>query len=143
FFTVLGRGRPVVVSFGRWFEVAHAAFEIDLLLDPASLLFAGLTVAISGVVAAFCHTYLHREPGYQRYFLLLSVLVLGMLLVVLGGTVEVVFSGWELLGLSSALLVAFFHDRPAPVHNALRVFIIYRIGDAAMVSAALLVHHYL
>ena len=51
------------------------------------------------------------------------------------------FSGWEILGISSALLVAFFHERAAPLHNALRVFSVYRIGDAAMLSAAIVVHH--
>ena len=53
--------------------------------------------------------------------------------------VEVLFIGWELVGLSSALLVGFFHERPAPVSNALRVFSVYRISDTAMLSAAVLV----
>src|SRR5262249_30754729 len=55
--------------------------------------------------------------------------------------VEVLFIGWEFVGLSSALLVAFFHDRPAAVGNALRVFSVYRISDAAMLSAAVLLRH--
>jgi NAD(P)H-quinone oxidoreductase subunit 5 len=61
--------------------------------------------------------------------------------VALAGNVEVLFVGWESVGLSSALLVAFFHERPAPVANALRVFTVYRISDAAMLSAAVLLHH--
>src|SRR5437764_554344 len=65
----------------------------------------------------------------------------GMLLVALAGNVEVLFIGWEFVGLSSALLIAFFHERPAPVANALRVFSVYRISDAAMLSAAVLLHH--
>jgi NAD(P)H-quinone oxidoreductase subunit 5 len=67
--------------------------------------------------------------------------VSGMLLVALAGNVEVLFIGWECVGLSSALLVGFFHERPAPVSNALRVFAVYRISDAAMLSAAVLLHH--
>jgi NAD(P)H-quinone oxidoreductase subunit 5 len=50
--------------------------------------------------------------------------------------------GWELLGLSSALLVGYFHERRAPVQNALRVFGVYRASDAAMLSAAVLLHHF-
>ena len=49
--------------------------------------------------------------------------------------------GWEFVGLSSALLVGFFHERPAPVANALRVLSVYRISDAAMLSAAVLLRH--
>jgi NADH-quinone oxidoreductase subunit L len=130
-----------LVSLGRWFEVGHTAFELDLLVDPLGLTFVILTVAVGGVVAAFAHRYLHREPGYHRFFLLFCLFVGGMLLVVLAGTMEVLFAGWELIGIGSALLIAFFHERPAPVHNALRVAVLYRVGDAAMLSAAVLVHH--
>jgi NAD(P)H-quinone oxidoreductase subunit 5 len=68
--------------------------------------------------------------------------VTGMLLVALAGNVEVLFIGWEFVGLSSALLVAFFHERPAPVSNALRVLSVYRISDAAMFTAAVLLRHF-
>ncbi len=136
-------GRSVVVAPGTFFAVPHASFQVELLVDPLSSWFAGLTAAISGVVAAFSHRYLHREPGYNRFFVLLSVLVLGMLLVVLAGSIEVLVAGWELLGISSVLLVAFFQRRALSVENALRVWVVYRLGDAAMLSAAVLVHHYL
>jgi NAD(P)H-quinone oxidoreductase subunit 5 len=114
---------------------------IEFLVDRLSLAFAALSAAIAGVVSAFSNRYLHREPGYNRYFVLLAMFVTGILLVALAGNVEVLFIGWELVGLSSALLVAFFHERPAPVSNALRVFSIYRISDAAMLSAAVLLRH--
>ncbi|MCZ7686548.1 MAG: proton-conducting transporter membrane subunit [Sandaracinaceae bacterium] len=94
------------------------------------------------MVSAFSLRYLHREPGFNRYFLLFAVFVLGITLVALAGSVEVLFAGWELLGLSSALLVGFFHERRAPVVSALRVFAVYRVSDAAMLAAAVLVHHW-
>jgi NADH-quinone oxidoreductase subunit L len=72
---------------------------------------------------------------------LLAMFVTGMLLVALAGNVTVLFVGWELVGLSSALLVAFFQERPAAVANAFRVLSIYRISDAAMLSAAVLLRH--
>ena len=92
-------------------------------------------------MSAFSNRYLHREPGYNRYFVLLAMFVTGMLLVALAGNVAVLFIGWELVGLSSALLVAFFHERPAAVSNAFRVLSVYRISDAAMLSAAVLLRH--
>jgi len=64
-----------------------------------------------------------------------------MLLVALAGNVVVLFVGWELVGLSSALLVAFFHERPAAVSNAFQVLSVYRISDAALLSAAVLLRH--
>jgi NAD(P)H-quinone oxidoreductase subunit 5 len=72
---------------------------------------------------------------------LLALFVTGMLLVAMAGNVTVLFIGWESVGLSSALLVGFFHERPAPVSNALRVLSVYRISDAALLSAAVLLRH--
>src|SRR5438034_5889092 len=130
-----------LVSFGEWSGSHEGGIAIEFLVDRMSLGFAALSAAIAGVVSAFSNRYLHREPGYNRYFVLLAMFVTGMLLVALAGNVEVLFIGWEFVGLSSALLVAFFHGRPVPVSNALRVLSVYRISDAAMFAAAVLLRH--
>ena len=130
-----------LVSYGAWSASREGGIAIEFLVDRFSLAFAALSAAIAGVVSAFSNRYLHREPGYNRYFVLLAMFLTGMLLVALAGNVAVLFVGWEFVGLSSALLVAFFHERPAAVSNALRVFSVYRISDAAMLSAAVLLRH--
>jgi NAD(P)H-quinone oxidoreductase subunit 5 len=130
-----------LLSYGAWSTEHEGGIGIDFLVDRLSLAFAALVAAIAGVVSAFSNRYLHRESGYNRYFVLLAMFVTGMLLVALAGNVGVLFAGWEFVGLSSALLVAFFHERPAPPSNALRVFSVYRISDAAMLSAAVLLRH--
>jgi NAD(P)H-quinone oxidoreductase subunit 5 len=137
--TLLGSGAPTR-RVPALFWLTDAA-ELELLLDGTSLSFACVTAVICAVVARFSHSYLHAEPGFLRYFLLFNAFVLGMLLIAVAGSVTLLFSGWEILGVSSALLVAFFHERSAPLHNALYVFSVYRLGDAAMLSAAILVHH--
>ena len=67
--------------------------------------------------------------------------LLGMIVASLAGTIETLFFGWELVGLSSALLVAYFHERPAPVVNGQRVWSVYRVADAAFLIAAVALHH--
>jgi NAD(P)H-quinone oxidoreductase subunit 5 len=84
---------------------------------------------------------MHREPGYNRFFVLYAVFVLGMVLTALAGTIETLFAGWELVGLPSVMLVAYFHERPAPVRNGFRVWIVYRASDAALLLAAVVLHH--
>jgi NAD(P)H-quinone oxidoreductase subunit 5 len=133
---------PKLLSYGAWFSYGESAFALDFVADGPSLGFALLSIGICGVVAAFSFRYLHREPGFHRYFVQFALFTLGITLVALAGSIEVLFAGWELLGLSSVLLVAFFHERPAPVENALRVFAVYRASDAAMLSAAVLLHHW-
>ncbi len=132
---------PEVLSLGGGW-VSGGAFAFDFLIDGWSLGFALLSVIICGVVSSFSFRYLHLEPGFHRYFMLLIAFVVGILLISLAGSIEVLFAGWEILGLSSVLLVAFFHERAAPVANGLRVLAFYRIGDACMLSAAVLLHHW-
>jgi NAD(P)H-quinone oxidoreductase subunit 5 len=84
---------------------------------------------------------LHREPGYNRFFVLYAIFVLGMVVTSLAGTIETLFTGWELVGLSSTLLVAFYQERPAPPRNALWVWSVYRVSDAALLLAAVVMHH--
>jgi NADH-quinone oxidoreductase subunit L len=132
---------PRLLSYGAWSASHEGGIAVEFLVDRTSLAFAALTAGIAGIVSAFSNRYLHREPGYNRYFVLFAMFVTGMLLVALSGDVAVLFIGWEFVGLSSALLVGFFHSRPAPVSNALRVFTVYRISDAAMLTAAVLLRH--
>jgi NAD(P)H-quinone oxidoreductase subunit 5 len=142
-FVVYGMTRPgaQLLTYGAWSTAHEGGIAIEFLVDRLSLAFAALSTAIAGVVSAFSNRYLHREPCYNRYFVLLAMFVTGMLLVALAGNVAVLFIGWEFVGLSSALLVAFFHDRPAAVSNAFHVIAVYRISDAALLSAAVLLRH--
>lgn len=133
---------PRTLSVGHWFSSGSVGFSFDFLIDGWSLGFATLAAATCGLVAAFSNRYLHREPGYRRYFVLFALFVTGIMLIALAGSIEVLFAGWEFVGVSSVLLIGFFHERRAPVQNALRVFAVYRMSDAAMLTAAVLLHHF-
>ncbi len=134
--------RHVPIPLGDWVEI-HGAyhFSVKLTYDRLSVPFAILSYLLSGTVGAFATKYMHREPGYTRFFMLYSIFMLGMVVTSLAGTIETLFSGWELVGLSSALLVTFFQDRPAPARNGLWVWSVYRVSDAALLLAAVVLHH--
>jgi len=59
----------------------------------------------------------------------------------IAGTIEILFAGWEFVGISSALLIGFYQERPAPVRNGLRVWAVYRVADASFLAAAVALHH--
>jgi len=139
---VIAGATPQLLSYGEWFALGEGRFAFDFVVDGRALAFSVLSTGACGVVAAFSRRYLHLEPGFNRYFVQFAMFVLGITLVALAGSIEVLFAGWELLGLSSALLVGYFHERRAPVVNALRVFAVYRVSDAAMLGAAVLLHHW-
>jgi NAD(P)H-quinone oxidoreductase subunit 5 len=142
-----GDTRHVVIGFGEWVHVggagdaAHYHFAVKFVFDRLSVPFVILSLGLCGTIGAFAHRYMHREAGYNRFFVLYSVFTAGMVTTALAGTIETLFLGWELVGLSSALLVGFFQERPAPVRNALRVWVVYRVSDAALLLAAVVLHH--
>lgn len=135
--------RHVPIEFGNWVSLSqeHFHFHLKFVFDRLSVPFVILTFVLCGTVGAFASVYLHRDRGYRRFFLLYALFLLGMVVSSLAGTIETLFFGWELVGLSSALLVAYFHERPTPVRNGLRVWATYRIADAAFLIAALAMHH--
>jgi NADH-quinone oxidoreductase subunit L len=131
------------LELGRWVDLPaeHFHFTIKFLFDRLSIPFVILTLALCGTIGAFASRYLHRDEGYMRFFLLYAIFLLGMVVSAVAGTIETLFLGWELVGLSSALLVAFFQNRINPVANGLRVWTIYRFADGAFLLAALVLHH--
>jgi NADH-quinone oxidoreductase subunit L len=141
--------RHLTVQLGDWVTIEHAHdhdaphyhFSLKLIFDRLSVPFATLSFVLCGVISAFASRYMHRERGFNRFFMLFSFFVLGMVLTSLAGTIETLFIGWEMVGLSSALLVAFFQERPSPVRNGLRIWIVYRVSDAALLLAAVALHH--
>ncbi len=130
------------LAFSPFGVIAGQTFEFRLILDWLSLPFLVLILLLCGVTGIFAHRYLHKEAGYNRFFVLFSLFTVGMEFAALAGSMETLLAAWELLGLSSALLIAFFHERPEPVRNALRVWTIYRIGDLGLIFAACLAHHW-
>jgi NAD(P)H-quinone oxidoreductase subunit 5 len=149
--------RHVPVELGEWvhFGNTHAEhgsepaisqsykFSIKFVFDRLSVPMVILTFLLCGTIGAFAKRYMHAERGFSRFFVLYAFFVLGMVVTSLAGTIETLFAGWELVGLSSALLVAFYQERPGPVRNGLRVWIVYRVSDAALLIAAVIIHHQL
>jgi len=143
--------RHVVIDFGNWVSIrhdgskqgghAHYQFAVKFEFDRLSVPLVILSFVLCGTIATFSTRYLHREPGFNRFFVLFAIFLAGMVTASLADTIETLFAGWELVGLSSALLVAFFHERAAPARNGLRVWVVYRVSDAALLFAAVALHH--
>jgi len=128
------------LRLGDWFATAHAHFGVELLFDRLSVPLLWLASLLVGVVAAFSGRYMHRDPGFHRYFNLLNLFGFGAFLVAAAGSVELLMAGWELVGITSVLLIGFFQERPEPVGNALRVYGYYRVADIFLVASVMLGH---
>lgn len=116
-------------------------FFIDLYYDATTAVFSLVGSFLIFLVTYYSRIYLHRESGYKRYFNTILVFYFGYTLTVFSGNLETLFTGWEVLGLTSFLLVAFYRERYLPVKNAFKVFSIYRIGDVGIILAMWASHH--
>lgn len=123
------------------FKATGYDFYIDLFFDEVTATFLLIGVLLTFLVTVYSRYYLHREPGYKRFFSILLFFYLGYNIIIFSGNLETLFIGWEILGISSFLLIAFYRDRYLPVRNAVKVFSIYRIGDVGLILAMWLSHH--
>ena len=116
-------------------------FFIDFYVDRITLVYLLLGSLITFVITVYSRYYLHREEGYKRFFNTILFFYSGYNIIIFAGNIETLFIGWEILGISSFLLIAFYRDRYLPVKNAVKVFSIYRIGDVGIILAMWLSHH--
>ena len=132
--------RPEIVHVASLFSVGHHEAALHLVADALSVPYVCFSSGLCWLVNAFARKYLHREPGFTRFFILLALFGTGMNLLVLADSIDVLFAGWECVGISSALLIGFFHERGNAVRAALRAFTTYRICDVGILAASVVVH---
>ncbi|NJM94729.1 MAG: hypothetical protein HC842_08765 [Cytophagales bacterium] len=127
-----------------WVLYRHGDFEFfaDFYFDriTAAYLFVGSLLFF--LVAMYSTYYMHRERDYKRFFNTILLFYSGYVLTVFSGNLETLFVGWELLGISSFLLIAFYRERYLPVKNAVKIYSIYRLGDVGLLLVMWLNHHF-
>lgn len=128
-------GPQGLIDVGDWMAVQGVKVEISFLLDRLSLSVACVVAFIGWATLHFSAAYLHREPGFHRFYLALCMFLGGMLLLVLAGNAVLSFVGWELCGISSWMLIGFADERPTATGNALFGFLTNRIGDAGFLMS--------
>lgn len=114
---------------------------IDFVFDEVTAVFLLVGAFIAFLITAYSRNYLHREDGFKRFFTTILFFYLGYNLIVLSGNLTTIFVGWEIAGISSFLLIAYYRNRYIPVKNAIKIFSIYRLGDIALILAMWLGHH--
>ena len=89
----------------------HYEFFLDLYFDGIGATYMAIGALLTFLITVYSRYYLHREQGFKRFFNTILLFYLGFCVTVLGGNFETLFVGWEVLGISSFLLIAFYRDR--------------------------------
>ena len=132
-------GEPLPFSPHQWVVVDTLRMNVGLTVDGLSALMLVVVTGVSFLVQIYSQSYMAGDRGYSRYFAFMSLFTGSMLGVVLASNILMLFAFWELVGLSSYLLIGFWHERPAARAAATKAFIVTRLGDLGLLSAILLI----
>jgi NADH-quinone oxidoreductase subunit L len=108
---------------------------ISFFFDKITAVHAFTGSVLTFLVVIFSRYYLHREAGFKRFFTTLLFFYTGYNIVIFSGNFETFFIGWEVLGITSFLLIAFYRDRYLPVKNGFKVISLYRFSDVCLLLA--------
>ncbi len=129
-------GPPVGVP---WLEVGGLRIDIGLRLDLLSLPMLLIVTGVGSLIHIYSWGYMKDDPAFSRYFACLSLFTFSMLGIVLADNFLMMFIFWELVGVSSYLLVGFWHSNAAPADACKKAFLTNRVGDFGFLVGILLV----
>ncbi|MEM6814888.1 MAG: NADH-quinone oxidoreductase subunit L [Bacteroidota bacterium] len=115
-------------------------FEIAILIDKTSLLLIALVTFISILVQVFSLEYMGEDPGKDRFYAKLGLFVFSMIGLLLADNLLLLFVFWELVGLSSYLLIGFWYEKKGVSQSARMAFMVNRVADAALLAGILLLY---
>jgi NADH-quinone oxidoreductase subunit L len=141
FVGVLGRDgdeRHHVSTAWTWLQGGSYRSGFEVLVDPLSVMMMLIVSGVGFLIVAYSIGYMDGDREERRYFAYMSLFVFSMLLLVEGGNLLLLLAGWGMVGLSSYLLIGYWHERPSAVAAAKKAFVMNAIGDAAMALALFL-----
>lgn len=138
---LLYSGTPVSQKFATLYQTPHFVFAIQFYYDEITAVYSIVGAILFFLVSTFSRYYMHRDEGFKRFFSTILFFAAGYNLIIFSGNFETLFIGWEFIGLSSFLLIAFYRNRYLPVKNAFKTLSIYRLSDIALILAMWMLHH--
>ncbi len=118
-----------------WLQSGQFKAGFEIVVDPLSAMMMLIVSGVGGLIVLYSIGYMHGDDEERRYFAYMSFFVFSMLMLVQGGNLLLLLVGWGLVGLSSYLLIGFWHERPTAVAAAKKAFVMNALGDATMALA--------
>ena len=123
----LNKFKGVSIELFQW--ISNPDISIGFTLDGLSGIMLILVTGLSFVIQLFSTSYMEKDENYNNYYIYFNFFVFSMLLLVMSSNFLVMFFGWELVGLSSYLLISFWSKKPAAAKAGNKAFVINRVGD--------------
>ena len=131
----LGRiGTPLVrqVVNVPWFELADGWVRVGWVLDPLTAIMLVMVCLVGLMIFVYSVGYMAHDENFTRFFCFLSLFAAAMLGLIIANSLLLFFICWEVVGLTSYLLIGFWYHKPSAAAAAKKAFITTRIGDLAL-----------
>ncbi len=132
-----------IVPFNfTWLPLGKLSFDMGMLLDPLSVVMLIVISTVSLMVHIYSFGYMHGEKGFQRYYAFLSLFTMSMLGLVVATNIFQMYLFWELVGVSSYLLIGFYYQLHTAVAASKKAFIVTRFADMFFLIGILIFGYY-
>jgi NADH-quinone oxidoreductase subunit L len=128
---------PETTFLFTWIPAVGA--DIAILWDPLSALMTMIVTGIGSLIHFYSIGYMKDDERYSRFFAFLNLFIASMMILVLAANYAMMFVGWELVGLSSYLLISFWFTKPAAAAAGKKAFVVNRIGDWGFLVALMII----
>ena len=123
----------------NWLSIGSLSVDFGLKLDALSLMMLLVVTGVGSAIHIYSYGYMHDDPGFSRFFACLSLFTFSMLGIVLSNNFLQMFIFWELVGVSSYLLIGFWFEKASAADAAKKAFITNRLGDFGFILGILII----
>src|SRR4051812_48885468 len=123
----------------NWLSIGDLQIDFGLKLDALSMMMLLIVTGVGGAIHIYSVGYMHEDQGFSRFFACLSLFTFSMLGIVLANNFIEMFIFWELVGVSSYLLIGFWYEKASAADAAKKAFITNRLGDFGFLLGILMV----
>jgi NADH-quinone oxidoreductase subunit L len=123
----------------NWLTIGNLSIDFGLKLDALSMMMLFVVTGVGGLIHIYSYGYMHEDESMSRFFAKLSLFTFSMLGIVLANNFLMMFIFWELVGISSYLLIGFWFEKPSAGDAAKKAFIVNRLGDFGFLFGILMV----
>lgn len=121
----------------KWFDLGNTCVPLGLVLDPLTAVMLVTVTFLALLILVYSIGYMAHDDNFARFFCFMSLFGAAMLGIVISNSLLLLFICWELVGLSSYLLIGFWFERPAAAAAAKKAFITTRVGDMGLLLGML------
>ena len=130
------------MSLGKWFFTTSQSYiSLDFLIDSTTISFSFLTSSIAIFVYIYTYSYFRYEPLVERLLLFLNMFIISMIFLVSSGNLICLFLGWEMIGLTSFLLINFWSTRSGTFKSAFKAYSFNKLSDAFLLFGILTIYN--